>query len=269
MFPVVGGNVWFAEPAIVLLPFFAMTALVSLGCLRWAVRTRRIGIIVLTTLWFAVPVAVILRLVTEAHAMPIFQDIFQSPFGSGLVTASRDRPIFVFLSQVFSSLPVSLLTTLGELEALMGVVFLSVLKAGQAFRTQRYRLLGLVAGVDLVLILVAVYIVKSWDLFTPLGPPNFVGAPLSRQEIQGYFTIEALGLIAHLLPFAAVALPLLALGGIALVKQQWHAVVVGVSLLSVLMVVSDVWFMVGVLITWQLGEGGDRLNTLDLGPRWD
>lgn len=32
--------------------------------------------------------------------------------------------------------------------------------------------------------------------------------------------------------------------------------VVGVSLLAVLMAVCDVWFIVGVLITWQLGEGG-------------
>ena len=46
---VVGGNLWFAEPAIVLLTFFAITALVSLGCLRWAVRTRRVGIVLLTT----------------------------------------------------------------------------------------------------------------------------------------------------------------------------------------------------------------------------
>jgi hypothetical protein len=60
MFTVVDGNLWFAEPAIVLLPFFAITALVSLGCLRWAVRTRRRWVIALTTVWFAAPVAVIL-----------------------------------------------------------------------------------------------------------------------------------------------------------------------------------------------------------------
>jgi hypothetical protein len=124
MFPVVGGNLWFAEPAIVLLAFFAMTALVSLGCLRWAVRTRRIGIIILTTVWFALPVAITLWLITAPPYLPSNWSLFQSPFGPEMVTASRDRPIFLFLSQVFSSLPVSLLTTVGELEALMGVVFL-------------------------------------------------------------------------------------------------------------------------------------------------
>ena len=254
MFPVVDGNLWFTEPAIVLLPFFAMTVLVILGCLRWAVRTRRIWVIVLATVWFAVPVAVIFWLVIASNDMPSYLSPLQTPF-TGLLLGSPDNPIILALTHFFSSLPVSLLTTLGELEALMGVVFLSVLKARQALRTQRYRLLGLVIGVDLVLILIAVYIVKSWDLFTPFGPPNFVGAPLTHQEVQKYFTIEALGLCAHLLPFAAVALPLLVLGGSALGRQQWHAVVVGVSLLSVLMAVCDVCLIVSVLIAWQLGEG--------------
>ncbi len=254
MLPVVGGNLWYAEPPIVLLAFFAMTALVSLGCLRWAVRTRRIGVIVLTTVWFAAPVAVILWLVVASHDMPGYLSPLQTPF-EGLFPGSPDNPIILALVHFFSSLPVSLLTTLGELEALMGVVFLSVLRAGQALRTQRYQLLGLVAGVDLVLILIAVYIVKSWDLFTPFGPPNFVGAPLTHQAVQGFFTIEALGLCAHLLPFAAVALPLLALGGSAIRKQQWQTVILGVSLLAVLMAVCDVCFLVGMLIAWQLGEG--------------
>jgi hypothetical protein len=253
MSPVVGGNLWLSEPALVLLPFFAITALVSLGCLRWAVRTHRIWIIVLTTVWFAVPVAVILWLVIPSHDMPRYLSPFQTPFGPGLVTASRDRPIFLFLSQVISSLPVSLLTTLGELEALMAIVFLSGLKAGKALRTRRYRLLGLVAGVDLVLILITVYFVKVWDLFTPFGPPDFVGAPLTQQQVQTFFTTEALGLCAHLLPFAAVALPLLALGGSAVGRQQWHAVVAGVSLLAVLMAVCDMCFLVTILISG--GEG--------------
>lgn len=246
---VVDGNLWFTEPAIVLLPFFAMTALVSLGCLRWAVRTRRLWVIVLTTVWFAVPVAVILWLVVASHDLPSYLSPLQTR-DWGLIPGSPDNPIILALVHFFSSLPVSLLTTLGELEALMGVVFLSVLKAGQALRTQRYRLLGLVVGVDLVLILLAVYIVKSWDLFTPFGPPNFVGAPLTHQAVQEFYTIEALGLCAHLLPFAAIALPLLALGGHALGRQQWHVVVVGVSLLTGLMAICDVCFMAGVLITW-------------------
>jgi hypothetical protein len=143
---------------------------------------------------------------------------------------------------------------LGELDALMGVVFLSLLKAGQAVRTRRYRLLGLVAGVDLVLILIAVYIVKSWDLFTPFTFTPYT-LPDASQLTQEYFIVEALGLCAHLLPFAAVALPLLALGGSPLGRQQWHAVVVGVSLLAMLMAICDVWFIVGVLVTWQLGSG--------------
>jgi hypothetical protein len=242
MYSVVGGQLWFAEPALVLLAFFAITALVCLGCLRWAVRTRRPGVIVLTSVWFAVPVAVIVWLVVAA--VPPFQTTF-----GGLSPESLANPI-----NFFSSLPVSLLTTLGELEALMGVVFLSGLKAGQALRMRRYRLLGLVAGVDLVLILIVVYFVTVWDLFTPLGPPNFVGNPLTQQAVQRFFTVEALGLCAHLLPFAALALPLLALGGSPLGKQQRHAVVVGVSLLAGLMAIYDLCFLVTNLMSWQQGS---------------
>jgi hypothetical protein len=244
MYSVVGGQLWFAEPALVLLAFFAITALVSLGCLRWAVRTRRPGVIVLTSVWFAVPVAVIVWLVV-ASVPP-----FQTTFG-GLSPESLANPI-----NFFSSLPVSLLTTLGELEALMGVVFLSGLKAGQALRTRRYRLLGLVAGVDLVLLLITVYFVTVWDLFTPLGPPNVVGAPLTQQAVQRFFITEALGLCTHLLPFAALALPLLALVGSALGRQQRHAVIVGVSLLAGLMAVYDLCFLVTILMSWQAGEMG-------------
>jgi len=245
---VVGGRLWLAEPALVLLAFFAITALVCLGCLRWALRTRRISVIVLTSVWFAVPVAVILWLVVASH-------MFQSPLG-GVSPGLPANPITWALYHVFTSLPVSLLTTLGELEALMAVVFLSGLKAGLALRMRQYRLLGLVAGVDLVLILIAVYIVKSWDLFTPFGPPNVVGAPLTHQAVQTFFTVEALGLCAHLLPFAALALPLLALGGSPLGRQQRHAVIVGVSLLAGLMAVYDLCFLVTVLMSWQAGEMG-------------
>src|SRR5260370_42549855 len=99
------------------------------------------------------------------------------------------------------------------------------------------------------------YLLCSQDSCSHAEVSNFVGAPLTHQAVQGFFTIEALGLCAHLLPFAAVALPLLALGGSAIRKQQWQTVILGVSLLAVLMAVCDVCFLVGMLIAWQLGEG--------------
>jgi len=251
---VVGGGLWLAEPAVVLLPFFAITTLACLGCLRWALRTRRLGTIALTTVWFAAPVAIILWLVIAPPDLPGGWFLFQSPLGAGFVTSPTARPLFLALDNFFSSPLVGVLTTLGELEALMSVVFLSVLKAWQSIRAQRYGLLGLVVGIDLVLILVAVYIVKSWDLFTPITFTPY-SPPDAAQLNQGFFVIEALGLSAQLLPFAAIALPLLVLGGNAIGKQQWNAVILGVSLLSMLIALCDVLFIVGALITLQLGAG--------------
>jgi hypothetical protein len=249
MSTVVGGNLWVAEPAILVLAFFAITALACLGCLRWAVRTRHVGIIVLTTVWFALPLVVILWLVTREHDLPIHQAMFQPFFVSELLNDANIVSVgstFWSLYQFFCSIPVSLLTTLGELEALMGVIFLSVLRTGQALRTRRYRLLGLVIDVDLVLILITFYIVHGWDLFGSIDTVRY---------LQDYYALDALGLIAHLLPFAAIALPLLALGGSTVSTQQWKVAVLGISLLSVLMAVCAVCFMVGVLIDWQFGGG--------------
>jgi hypothetical protein len=89
-----------------------------------------------------------------------------------------------------------------------------------------------------------------------------VGAPLTHQDVQAYFIWEALGLCAHLLPFAAVALPLLALGGSALGKQRWRAVVLGVSLLAVLMAACDVCCIAGMLVMWQLYGGIESIPVI-------
>jgi hypothetical protein len=143
VFEVIGGNLWFTEPPIVLLPYFAMSALVVLGCLRWAVRTRHVGVILLTAAWFAVPVAITLWLVTASPDKAIYLYLFQSSRPHAGMPMLLPLPLPSFFG-FFSSFPLSLLTMIGEVEALMGVVFLSMLRARQALRTQRYQLLGLV-----------------------------------------------------------------------------------------------------------------------------
>jgi hypothetical protein len=155
-----------------------------------------------------------------------------------------------------STAPLGLLTILGELEALAGVVFLSIVKGKQAIAARRYGLLGLVLGVNLFLVLIVVYLFNTQGTFT------LIGGPVARQIEQD---TELLGLAAFLLPFAAVGMVLLSVGGSEISKRLWQFMLGGASLFCLLMAVFLVFFSVAVLYAWQQNQ---QLSVWYPVPEW-
>jgi hypothetical protein len=208
--------IWCNRSPLSPLLFLLVSALVVGGSLYWAVTRHHWGFWALAVVCFAVPVAVDAWLVQQ----PVVQ---QSVYAA--------------------TTPLGFLSLLGEFEALGGVVFLSLVKAKQALAARRYRLLGLVLGVDLSLLAVLL------SLATTSRALTLYGDAVARQ-FELYTGM--LGLVALLLPFAAVGLTLLAVVGSDLSTRAWHGVVLGgASLLMVMMVACLVFFTVGVISGWQ------------------
>jgi hypothetical protein len=207
--------IWCNRPPLLPLLFLLVSALVIGGSLYWAVTGHHRGFLALAVVCFAVPVAVDTWLVQQ----PVVQrDVYEA------------------------TTPLGFLSLLGELEVLVGVVFLSIVKGKQAIAARRYRLLGLVLGVDLSLLVVLLSLANTSRAFT------LYGDPVARQ-FELYTAV--LGLVALLLPFAAVGLTLLAVAGSDISKRVWHVVLGGASLLTVVMVVYLVFLTVGVISGWQ------------------
>jgi hypothetical protein len=207
--------IWCNRPPLLPLLFLLVSALVVGGSLYWAVTRHHWGFLALAVVCFAVPVAVDAWLVQQ----PVVQrDVYEA------------------------TTPLGFLSLLGELEALVGVVFLSIVKGKQAIAARRYRLLGLVLGVDLSLLVVLLSLANTSRAFT------LYGDPVARQ-FELY--TASLGLVALLLPFAAVGLTLLAVAGSDISKRVWHVVLGGASLLTVVMVAYLVFLTVGVISGWQ------------------
>jgi hypothetical protein len=204
-------TIWCDRPPLLPLLFLLVSALVIGGSLYWAVTRHRWRFLALAVVCFAVPVVV--------EAWLVLQPVVQ-----------RD------VSE--ATTPLGFLSLLGELEALMGVVFLSLVKGTQALATRQYRLLGLVLGVDLSLLVVFLLLANTSRAFT-----------LSDDPVAGQFELYTalLGLVALLLPFAAVGLTLLAVAGTDLSTRAWQVILGGASLLTVVMVVYLVLFAVGVI----------------------
>ena len=202
-------------PPILPLVYLLVSALVIWGALYGAVTGRHWGFLALAVICFAPPVVVEAWLVQQ----PVVQrDVYE-------VTT-----------------PLGVLSVLGELEALMGVVLLSIVKGTQAIAAQRWRLLGLVLGVDLSLVVVLLALANTSRAFTLSGSPVL-------REFEFYTAL--LGLAAWLLPFAAVGIMLLAVAGSDISKQVWHIVLGGASLLTCVMVFYLVSFVVRVISGWQ------------------
>ena len=217
-----GSSLWYYEriPA-----FFCMaiTALVIVVALAWAVTTRRIWVMLLTAVVFAVPVAAVAWL------------------------SSR-----LWLGSSFAyPVPLTFLTIVGELEAIMGMAFLSIVKGAQAISTQAYRRLGVIISVDLLLILLGTYLVKDLALFTSGGYAPLPVLPI-QDTIQYSFqyTFDLLGLLGSLWPFATVGMLALAMLGSDLSAPLWWVALVIGGLLTVLMVATLMVCTVGVLSSW-------------------
>jgi hypothetical protein len=209
-------DIWCNRSPLLPLLFLLVTALVVGGSLSWAVTRHPWGFLALAVVCFTVPVAVDVWLVLQ----PVVQQ-----------------------SMYEATTPLGFLSLLGEFEALMGVVFLSLVRGTQAVAARQYRLLGPVLGVDLSLILVLL------SLATTSRALTLYGDALARQ-FELYSGV--LGLVALLLPFAAVGSTLLAVAGSDLSTRARHGVVVGgASLLTVVMVACLVFFTVGVVSLWQ------------------
>ncbi len=205
-----------STPPLLPLVYLLVSALVIGGALYWAVTGRHWGFLALAVICFAAPVVVEAWLVQQ----PVVQrDVYE-------VTT-----------------PLGVLSVLGELEALMGVVFLSVVKGTQAITARRWRLLGLVLGVDLPLV------VFLLALATASHASPLPGIPVIRQ-FDLYTAV--LDLAALLLPFAAVGIMLLAFAGSAISKRVWHLVLGGASLLMCVMVFYLVSFVVYDINGWQM-----------------
>jgi hypothetical protein len=212
-------TIWCNRSPLLPLLFLLVTALVVGGSLYWAVTRHQWGFLALAVVCIALPVAAALWLVQQ----PVFQ--YDVSDVSAVTT------------------PLGFLSLLGELEALAAVVFLSIVKATQALAARRYRLLGLVLGVDLALLLVFLSLANTSRALT------LYGDPLAR-EFELYSGV--MGLVALLLPFAAVGMTLLAVAGSDLSTRGWHGGVLGgASLLTVVMVVYLVFFTVGLVSGWQ------------------
>ena len=81
----------------------------------------------------------------------------------------------------------------------MGVGFLSVVKGAQAIASHRYKRLGVIAGVDLLLIFVSIYLVETLSLFTPssAGYPSLPVFPIQdTSQYSSQYTSDFLGLLA-------------------------------------------------------------------------
>jgi hypothetical protein len=208
--------IWCNRSPLLPLLLLLVTALVVGGSLYWAGTRHHWGFLALAVVCFAVPVVVVAWLVQQ----------------------------WVVQQEVYAATtPLGFLSLLGEFEALAGVVFLSIVKATQALAARRYRLLGLVLGVDLALLVVFLSLANTSRALT------LYGDPLARQ-FELYSGV--LGLVALLLPFAAVGVTLLAVAGSDLSTRGWHGVVLGgASLLTVAMVACLVFFTVGVVSGWQ------------------
>jgi hypothetical protein len=208
-------TIWCNRPPLLPLLFLLVSVLVVGGSLYWAVTRHQWGFLALAVVCFAVPVAVDAWLV---HQPVVQQDV------SAVTT------------------PLGFLSLLGEFEALVGVVFLSLVKGTQALAARRYRLLGLVLGVDLSLLIILLSLANTSRALT------LSGDPVARQ-FDLYTGV--LGLAALLLPFAAVGLTLLAVAGSDLSTRGWQGVLGGASLLMFVMVACLVFFAVGVVSGWQ------------------
>ncbi|HEV2461672.1 MAG TPA: hypothetical protein VGS80_25225, partial [Ktedonobacterales bacterium] len=173
-------TIWCNRSPLLPLLFLLVTALVVGGSLSWTVTRRQWGFLALAVVCFAVPVAFAAWLVQQ----PVVQ---QSVYDA--------------------TTPLGFLSLLGEFEALASVVFLSIVKATQALAARRYRLLGLVLGVDLSLILILLSLATTNRVFTLYGDAV-------AREFELYSGV--MGLAALLLPFAAVGMTLLAVAGSAL-----------------------------------------------------
>jgi hypothetical protein len=195
--------------------YILVSSLVIGGSLYWAITGRHWGFLALAITCFATPVMVSVWLVQQ----PVVQ---------------RD------MSEITT--PLGVLSLLGELEALMSVIFLSIMKGKQAITARRYRLFGLVLGVDLSLVVVFLTLTNSSRAFT------LSGSPVIREF--GFYS-SALGLAALLLPFAAIGMTLLAIAGSAISKRVWHVVLGGASLITCVMVAYLVFFIVGLSTDWQ------------------
>jgi hypothetical protein len=216
----VGAYIWDNEPPLLPLLFFAVTALVVIASLWWAVRQRHPGVMAFAVSCFALPVAAVSRLLQQPPDVLFWLHGFNSPLGQ--------LSIFV------------------ELEALMGVVFLSVVKGRRANATGRYGLLSLVVGVDLFLILVFVYLTQT-DALVPQEVRAIL--PSGSLEIQ----LQLLGLAGNMLPFVALALVVLSVGGSDLSGRILPLVVSGATFVTAVMVICLLLFVVGVLSGWQWG----------------
>jgi hypothetical protein len=214
----VGVYIWDNEPPFTTLVFAAVTLLVVTLSLGWAIRQRHAGFILLAAVCFSLPLAALAWLLRQPIAVEFQLYGFTSTAGQ--------------------------LSTLGELEALMGVVFLSIVKGTGAISTHRYKLLGLVLGVDLYIALVGIYLIHTLALFPLAGAP-------ADQQVQ--LDIQVLGLVASLLPFAAVGMVLLAVGGSRVSEPVWPVVLSAASAFTAVMVIYVVFFAVAALGGWSWG----------------
>ena len=205
-----------SPPPLLPLVYLLISALVIGGSLYWAVTKRHWGFLALAVVCFAAPIVVEAWL---AQQPLVQQDGYE-------VTT-----------------PLGILSLLGELEALMGVVLLSIVKGTRAITTRRWRLLGLVLGVDLPLVVVLLALATASHVST------LPGSPVIRQ-----FDLYAavLDLATSLLPFAAIGILLLAFAGSDISKRVWHLVLGGASLLTCVMVFYLVSFVVYDINGWQM-----------------
>ena len=211
----VGANLWTVEPVIVNVVYFALTALMLLGIVRWALRTRRVGMLLLTAGCLVLPLAVE-RWLLHYAPFPVNSNVQLNGFTG----------------------PLGVLTTWGELVALVGVLVLSLLTAQHAVRTKRYGLLSVAVGVPTLVLLGGLYLVHRLGLFWGPGYYSWNWSVVA---------IEFLGLVATLFPFAVLGMLLLVVAGNSLNLHRWRFVRSGAGLLVALMVAAVVAFTVYTL----------------------
>jgi hypothetical protein len=214
----VGVYIWYNEPPFTTLVCAAVTSLVVILSLGWAIRQRHAGYLLLAAICFSLPLAALAWLLRQPTAVEFELYGFTDTVGH--------------------------LSTLGEMEALMGAVFLSIVKGARAISTHRYTLLGVVAGVDMGIVLVGIYLIHTLALFPLAGAP-------ADQQVQ--LDIQVLGMVASLLPFAAVGMVLLAAAGSQISDPVWLVVRSAASAFTAVMVIYLLFFAVGALGGWSWG----------------
>ena len=203
--------------ALMIVPIYGslclITLLVAFVSMRRVIAARYIGTALFAMVCFVIPIVITLLLNTLA---PTFNGIMYFAMIRG------NSPFVLWI----------------ELEALVGMLLLTILRGKQAIATRRKRLLFLIILIDVLLILL------GGGYLLPLLLIH-VGI-LSLWNILAVFTLLAI----RLFPFTTIGVLLLALAGSKFSEWTKRLALVTMGLSAPVMLVSSLLFLVGILIFW-------------------